>query len=352
MDKALIFKIFFAGVFLLTAVSCSPPPTDEDDDADSKGLILVDEYKGTESIMTVKVYGGYLYAAAGEEGVLVFDISNPSNMTRVKKFKDEDFLPVNTVDFERIGGKDYAFLGISAGGEGGIAVLEVTDGTNFNVDPAESISEIDVAGHFPVAIVADTARVYTADKNQGVMAYDLNFVAFTAAADAGFAAFDLFNKGASVAIDGDNLFIAARDHGVFILNKADASTVSEIYFSLIDVNSLAVDGTAGRKRLIVADTYFGVIIYNIMTAATPKLIGRYSTLGEARDVIVNGDEIYVADGSNGVLWIDKTTETSPRLKGEFQDAVGFAYNLDYDGGFVYVAYGPNGIKVLQKESGF
>ena len=51
----------------------------------------------------------------------------------------------------------------------------------------------------------------------------------------------------------------------------------------------------------VADYYYGLRIVDVSNKSAPVLAGSYDTVGSVYGVAVSGDNVYVADGGNGVI---------------------------------------------------
>lgn len=343
-----------------TVVSCAPVGGTTGDSTNTGGLTLVSEYDGTEVFTSLAINGDYLYTGAGYDGVLTFDVSNPSNITKLTADTNKytTSVPVSDVVIKDVGGTIYCYAAVNVGIEGGIAVITVADGTNLS----EKAVNIAIADHSPNALCVlstDGKVVIAADEKEGLSGYDVDFAAgppatvaeaagAVAPLNANYAGDTLGDKtGKDIAVDGGYAYVAAGGDGVFIVDvSAGVPSIDGRITSLLTyVNAVAVDSDV----LVIADMFGGILIYDVTTPTTPKLQSRYSTTGEAKDVVISGDNIFVADGSYGLLWLDITDTKKPTLKGSYASSTGFADKIAYLSGYLYVSYGSDGIKVLEKE---
>ncbi len=81
-----------------------------------------------------------------------------------------------------------------------------------------------------------------------------------------------------------------------------------------------------------------------------KIAGSYDTSGDAWDVFIFGDYVFVADASAGVQVIDIRDPGAPLQAGSHY-APGTAYGLAVAGEYVYVADGSSGLEVIQEAVG-
>lgn len=73
--------------------------------------------------------------------------------------------------------------------------------------------------------------------------------------------------------------------------------------------------------------------------------GAYDTDGDAQGVFLDGNTVYVADGTNGLVLVDVTQPTNPSYLG-FCDTPNFARRSFIDGSYAYVADEASGLQVI------
>jgi hypothetical protein len=75
------------------------------------------------------------------------------------------------------------------------------------------------------------------------------------------------------------------------------------------------------------------------------LAGSYDTPGQARDVFIDGNHAFVADGATGLLVVDITNPTIPTITGSFNTS-GISYEVVVSGNHAFVADGVSGLQVI------
>jgi hypothetical protein len=96
----------------------------------------------------------------------------------------------------------------------------------------------------------------------------------------------------------------------------------------------------------VAAGRWGLRIINIANPASPTEVGFYDSPGIAKGVALNGNWLYLADGTTGGLKIiDVTNPANPVVHGTF-DSPGEALKCQVIGTTLYLADGSAGLRVL------
>lgn len=331
-------------IILIISVSCLPPgsTTGDSGTTNDTSLVKVATYTGTEVIKSVFVRGNYLYAAAGYDGLMVFSITNPSNITKITSASYQTNNPINDV----VVIDDYAYVAFgNYNGAGGVGILDVSD--------PSSISNIIISNNIPgmsasaLTVSSDKKTIYVADEFSGVVMLT-NVFSGTVMIEKIAANSLNGNPGTAIKIDGDYAYVAAKDGGVYILNMTGSISIAAQISTTI---SLANSIDLSDQLLVIGDRMSGVMIYDVETQNKPKYKSNYDTSGDAFDVVISGTDILVADGANGIMWISISTPTSPELEGYYTETDGLAYQLYYSTStapYIYAAYGPKGLRVFQK----
>jgi hypothetical protein len=112
-----------------------------------------------------------------------------------------------------------------------------------------------------------------------------------------------------MAMAGDRLLLAAPDHGLSIVDIADATLPVELgaYFTAANIRRVVVD----HQGAFVVDNVTGLHILDIVDPAQPRLAGLYAA-PDLRDVAVVGTTAYVAAGSAGLRVVDVGDMARPR----------------------------------------
>lgn len=337
------FVIIASISVLLSGVSACTLP--EDSSAGNANISLVATVTTTEVIKTVYVSGDYLYAAAGYNGLLVYHIVNPSNLVKVDTYAD--FIPVNDVIVKSFtDGSTYAFIPLGMVNDlGGMLILNVTSPSNVYLPAGHDTNDFVGYNSEAITVNDDLSKAYVADVAKGIVTYALapGTTGYTVAAPVVKA---LNGKPENLCIANGYAYVAAKEGGVFIVNLTTGVIAANIFSSLSYANAVSVSG----NTLVIADQFYGAVVYDISDPTKPKLKASYDTSGEARDIIVNGSDIFMADGSVGMLWLNIASSSSVVLKGRYIESTGIASKLFYSTDttpYIYAAYGPAGIKIFK-----
>ncbi len=355
MKKIILFGLIsvLMIVFELICVnSCSPgQPSSSTNSSSSTSVFvqpvftLIGSWSGPNQEFIDSVYvdaDDTIYAVAKYDGLFI--LTNPGPV-KAGKFQT-NYYPVNDVVVNTINSKKYAFAALGVYNQNsGIIVLNVNDPTNIIVtnaliNPNLSCNAIlDFIG----SAGAPVYNVYTADDNKGFQDYNVNF---TTAATALGTAMISTHPAVDIALSSDNseVFLAAKTAGIFVVNITTGSTIFQINnYPISSIQALSVSG----NNLAAVDSLNGILIYDV--ASYPKLKANYSTPGEAYDVVMNGNDIYIADGSYGILKVSWTPPSTFSLDRVYQDGAVY-YKLYYSSstGYLYAACGKSGIRILME----
>lgn len=335
---SLVAAAVLAGVFLIAILFWPRIPGDAGSGTNTiPSLPLIASWEGTngEVVRALAVHERKIYMAAGFDGLIVLDASN---LTVTGAYGTNQ--PVNDVVLKSFGTNFYAFLALgSYREEGGILVLNATDLSD--IYPVASLLD---AGLSPAALDIVLSRnsslIVAADERSGLVSYRFDWVNAGLATNRfvslnGKPAYDLF-------VQGNRAYVAAREEGVFIVDIPAGRVLSRIKPTLSLANSVFVSG----RTLCVGDKMSGVTLYDISSPVNPRRISSYSTPGDAYDVWMIRNDIYVADGINGILKIRWHGGEKFSLLNQFSDG-SLAYRLSVgDDETVYAACGSSGLRIL------
>ncbi len=97
--------------------------------------------------------------------------------------------------------------------------------------------------------------------------------------------------------------------------------------------------------LYVADGSSGVQVLDVTDPAAPTLAGAISTPGGAAGLAAEGNRLYVADRGFGLQVLDISDPTNPVLIGNY-DTAGFAFDVAVSGDYAYVANNNQPVSVI------
>ena len=230
-----------------------------------------------------QVVGDYLFWTNMENGVQIYNISNPANPTFV-----------NSVDTQTNAGGHWQSLAYGLHVDGNyLYVANYAQGSNFQVYDISDISNI---------IYKDGIHIGDEAKYVDVI--------------------------------GNYAYVANRYNGLKIIDVSDKSNIS-VAATYDPGQVLGVDVEGDYAYL---STGTGLEIINISIPTSPSLEGSYNTPGIASTVTYdsNSEMAYVADDSNGALIIDVSTSSSPSLYGSY-DSSGNTKHISVGSGNAYLS---------------
>lgn len=185
----------------------------------------------------VTVSGDYAYVIDQTYGLYSFNVTDPQAVVQLDHFYEDGAGHNLVVD------GDYLYL---ANGFDGLYIINVTDPSNL-----DKVSEFTYTDCYPIDVCVKDDIAYIADMNNGLTIIN----------------------------------VTVKDAPVKITEIAD------IYCLGVFIND---------SRLYVAASNDGLIIYDINNPATPTHIDTFNDGGNAEDVFVSGEYVYVADASDGL----------------------------------------------------
>ena len=239
---------------------------------------------GALSVLAGDHYAGI---AAGNAGLLIFDVANPSAPALVSQFNQGVFTHGFTVD------KDHAYL---ASGPNGLRTFSLT-----NIAAPEFLSETnDTEAH---QVVTDGNFVYVAGVPNTVV-YSLTDrsrpekIGVVGAPSA---------SSRRLALANTTLFVAGANALRVYSVTAPASPVQMANVPVIGARSVAVSG----NMAFVACGPAGVAVFDVANPASPTLVGAASADSDAQHVYASANRLYVADHGVGLSEWDVTSPTAP-----------------------------------------
>ncbi len=290
---------------------------------------------------SVAVHGDTLYAMNVSHGLLVYDISSPTQLQQIDR----------NISF----GFNYGPMELTPDG----ALLFAGDFKAFDTRDVEGHP---IAGRYirasqvdAVAISADNSLAYILDNhNAKLQVIDISDATnLTVNRVLG----ELSGiSGSQIILNavGDRAFIARGSSGFDIIDITDPTALSVVtnYDTTGSVGGLLLD--EGNHRLYLADGTSGIKIINITDELNPAEVGSLDTAGTAYDVALSPDHnmLYAAARESGVQVIDITDETVPQFLTTFSEKTFYARSLKLsaDGSKLFVGGGgtsaPSGFAML------
>lgn len=235
----------------------------------------------------VAVVSNLAFVADGTNGLVILDVSEPTNIVQVGACALEGFANGVAV----AGGRAYVTCGTN-----GLAVVDVADAGNpavLSVCALEGVSR-------GVCVASNAAFVASGEAGVHVVGVDEGGIA------ALVATFGTEGAASGVALAGSTLYVVDGAGGL-----------------------LAVDAGA---------------------PASPALLGSCALTGPAVGVCVTGNTAYVAMGEQGLAVVD-ASEPSSMTVNSVCDTPGYALGVDVGCGFAFVADGGGGLQIAETGGG-
>ena len=141
---------------------------------------------------------------------------------------------------------------------------------------------------------------------------------------------------------GDMAYVTAGTSGMYIIDATDPADPQEL--GHFDSPGFASEVTVSGTIAYLADGSSGVSILSVADPANPLPVGSYNTPGTALDVALIGHKLYIADGSSGLQVLDVSDPANPIYLGSLNTASNASYLAAY-GSYVLLCDGYQGLRV-------
>lgn len=275
------------------------------------------------SANNIFVSGNYAYLADGTAGLLVVNISDPENPEFLGSYDTSG----EALDVAVSNG--YAYV---ADGSSGLAIIDVSD--PYSPELKSTYSTGDARG---VTTQGDYVYIANGSSNDLVIV-DISDPEHPLKVGSHPGYREMFD----VYIDGSFAYVAV-DRDVKRYDITNPSTpVMEFGYSGGPSPSSDIIGVHGNSEILaLAAGPDGVII----TDTNLVFFSRVDTSGSAADVFVDGNYVYVADGTNGLIVLDVATPSSP-VEVLHLETAGDAVGVFVSGGYTYVTEGSDSVEVF------
>jgi len=268
----------------------------------------------------IAISGNYAYIACCRDGLQVVDISNPENLGVIGYYDTPGF----SYDVALAG--DYAFV---ADGSNGLLVFYIKSPWDpiligFYDTPGDSRG-IAISGNH--AFVADgISGLRVIDINNPFHPFEKRF-------------YDTQGWAWSVTLSGNYAFVADFDNGLCIIKIADYTNLERKWqykSSFTNVYDIAIFGDLA----FILDGNF-LWVYQIYNPTKPIKLSRRSFVRNLRAIAISGNYAFIAAG-NAYYTIDIRDPIRPSL---ICERVGEAYDVAVSGDYLFIAGNNNGLYV-------
>lgn len=280
----------------------------------------VGSYQVPEGAQLVTVVEGYAYIG----GLLVIDVSDLSDLSKVGTYA----IPVIDMAIEG----DYAY---AAAGESGLRVIDLSD-------PAQpdEVGFTYTAGS-PVSVAVAGSHAYVAD-GFSLAVIDVSDPAKPV--EVGW--YQTPGDAQGVAVVGSFAYVADGSSGLRVIDVSDPANPSEVgfYHNPMPGHDFHEIAVAGNYAYITG--FNGLWVIDVSDPMHPAEVGFWPAyLAEGGDLTLNGDYAFITNGADGLRIIDVFDPAQPREAG-FYDTPGSASGVAVVGNYAYVADGSGGLIIL------
>ncbi|MBX7219940.1 MAG: hypothetical protein K1Y36_08330 [Blastocatellia bacterium] len=302
--------------------------------------ILKESYEHHGNVLSLQMRGEYLYAAEGEEGVVVYDIANIDN----KDFSER----MTTAPVSPLGQKFYVKTKYATA---------ICSPTTLGVDPTrERLPENEEQ---PISLIY--AFLYASDREEGLVVIGDSKAGVATLLDGdptnnflkrqpGFNPDGILTGAENLTMAGNYLYIVCPK-GLVIVNVANPlePKVTAVIEGFKNPKSVAI-----QLRYAFVTDEEGLKVVDITRPERAKLVpNALVPLKHAHNVYVARTYAYVADGEDGLAIIDVERPEKPVLDqmynadGAINDAHDVKIGMTNASVFAYIADGHNGLRVVQ-----
>lgn len=280
----------------------------------------------------VTVSAKVAYVAAGDDGLRIVDLSNPTTPSELS-FQD-------TTGYARGVIKTTGLVYV-ANSWGGLRIINASNPTALN--EVGYYQQLPPSPDGPVVDVAvENNTAYLASFDEGLRLIDVS----NPAAPIAISFYDVPSERVlGVAISGNTVYISGS-HGLHIVDVSTATTPTQrgSHPGLVGwSNDVVVVGNTAY----LADGLFGfggLSIINVSNPAAPRMLGSID-LGSTDHLAISGRYAYAAVGSD-LYMVDVSNPTNPQRVGAYNIFTGICGLAAVDN-YVYIAAGDNGLIILR-----
>lgn len=257
----------------------------------TKGLLIVDvsvpsdpfevgSHSTNGYAQAVAIDGTTVFIANRSEGVTVIDASDPSRPLQIGLFDTPGSAHSIAV---------HNGLVLISDQQGGLQVAQIQSGGDLT-----SLSTVETDG-YPAAITMLDDLALIAVGDAGLKIIDLSNP--TLPVSIGY--LDLPGDSSGVAVYNNLAYVATGYRGIRIIDVSSPETPVEV--SSISTAGEAIDVLISGGMLFVAERTEGVSAYSLLDPHAPQLVAQIDTPGEATALSVLNGYVYVADRQEGML---------------------------------------------------
>jgi len=275
----------------------------------------------------VAVSGNTVFVANWKSGLLILNVSDPSNPQYLSTYG---------------AGNDYS-VGVAVSGntvfvanwKSGILILNVSDPSN-----PQNLSTYPVANSSAYGFAVSGNTLFVATGYAGVLILNVSDPS-----NPQYLSTYSTGRGVAngVAVSGNTVFVA-NGNALLILNVSDPSNPQ--YLSSYPAGSGSTRGVAVSGNTVFVANGNALLILNVSAPLNPRNLSTYPA-GKSiiNGVAVSGNTVFVANNDVGLLILDASDPSNPQLLGIYPAGGGLANGIAVSGNTVFIANGNAGLQI-------
>lgn len=303
------------------------------DVSDPKAITPVGSLHTGTRVLAVGLVDGHAYLGSYlSDGLIVVDVEDPSKPWAT-----------GTVDFEG-DGEDMALDGSTmyvAAGDAGLLVFDVSNpGSPVEIGALPNSNgmtwAVDV--EFVDGLLYLGQDFYYPQDNNGLKVVDVS----DPTAPSVVGEFELQSGAIAMGIAGGVAYVNDDFLGFSLVDVSEPTkpTLIKTDHDFDNVNGIAIDGDVAYFWV-----YGDLLVLDVSEPASPKQIGAIDGLGSVLDAWIEGGVAYLGLGDFGTRTLDVSDPTMPAALGEYAPPAG-PDAIKVEGGFAYIADDWGGFKVV------
>lgn len=257
----------------------------------TKGLLIIDVSDPTDPFevgshstngyaQAIAVDGNTVFVANRSEGVTIIDVSDPSRPLQIGTYDTPGSAHSITI---------HQNLILISDQRGGLQIARIQSGRDL-----VAVSTVDTKG-YPAAVATLTHLALVAIGDAGLEIIDLS----DPDTPTSVGHLDLPGDASDIAVYNSLAYVATGYRGVRIVDVSNPEVPVEVGW--ISTAGEAVGILISGSTLFVAERTEGLSAYSLMNPLEPQLVAQVDTPGEATAVSVLNGYVYVADRQEGML---------------------------------------------------
>jgi hypothetical protein len=287
------------------------------------------KFNGEFPFNDITFYGEFALVAAGDQGLVILDTSDPANLKVTSKLSLDGIAQGLSLN------GNYIYLTVE---DLGLVIVDIS----YITDPRLVEKPFELEGE-PTEIIVQGDLAYVANQTSGLSSYQVGVQIKTESI--GQSGAPVIATG--VAKSGNLALLATMERGMRVIDVSNASRPVEVAF--LDTPGIAAGVAVSGSAAYIADHQNGLVVADLTNPVGSLPILTTIPRKQVRDVVVQGNYAYLADSEAGLAIVDISRPISSTLTSLMQLPDGVAISptgVAVLGDYAYLADGIEGFSVV------